>query len=83
MKACVKSFDTSNHKLQIAILTIYGAPPCFCSTIRRMYENGVLRLIIGTFYTSIPFKVVVKQGDSMAPVIFLSLIMEFSEALEK
>ena len=79
----VKAFNTSYQKLLIAILARYGAPPRFCSAIRRMYENCVVRLIIGKIDTSIPFKVGVKQGDSMAPVLFLFLIMAFAETLEK
>ena len=63
----VKYFDTSNHKLLISILGRYGAPPRFCFAIIIMYENSVVRLIIGKFCTSIPFKVGVKQGYSMSP----------------
>ena len=48
-----------------------------------MYKNNVVRLIIGKNDTSIPFGVGVKQWDRMAPVLFLFLIMEFSETLEK
>ena len=79
----VKAFDTSNHKLLIEILKRYGCPPKLCSAIKRMYDDSVVRLIIGKCDTSIPFKVGVKQGDSMAPVLFLFLIMAFAETLEK
>ena len=79
----VKYFDTSNNKLLISILGRYGAPPRFCFAIIIMYEKSVVRLIIGKFCTSIPFKVGVKQGYSMSPFFFLFLIMGFSETLEK
>ena len=53
------------------------------STIARIYKDSCVRLIIGKSDTSIPFRVGVKQGDSMAPVIFLFIIMAFAETLEK
>ena len=48
-----------------------------------MYDNSVVRSIIGEINTSIPFKVGVKQGDSMAKVLFHFIIMGFVETLEK
>ena len=79
----VKVFDTSNHVLMIKILEKYGCPPKLCSAIKRMYSNNKVRLIIGKFDTSIPFEVGVKQGDSVAPVLFLFLMMAFVEVIEQ
>ena len=78
----VKYFDTSNHQLMDAILGKYGFPPKLRSAIVRMYKDSLVILIIGKMDTSIPFKVSVKQGDSMALVLFLLVIMDFSETLE-
>ena len=41
-----------------------------------------MRLIIGKIDTKIPFQVGVKKGDSMAPILFLFIIMGFAETLE-
>ena len=79
----VRSFHTSNYKLLISILYRYGAPPRFCSAIRRMYKNSLVRLIIGNIDISTPFNIGVKQEDSMAPILFIFLIMEFDETSEK
>ena len=79
----VKAFDTSNHVLMIKILRRYGCPPKLCSAIERMYSNNTVRLIIGKIDISIPFEVGVKQGDSVAPVLFLFLMMAFAETIEK
>ena len=79
----VKAFDTSNHILMIKILEKYGCPPKLCSEIRRMYSNNRVRLIIGKIDTSIPFEVGVKQGDSVAPVLFLFLMIAFAEVIEQ
>ena len=78
----VKAFDASNHALRIVVLVKYGAPPILCSSIKRMYDKVVVNLIISNIETPIDYKVGVKQGDSMAPVLFLFLMMAFSETLE-
>ena len=78
----VKAFDTPNHTLLIAILGKHGAPPRLCLGIKRMYNKIIVKLIIGKVDISIYFKVGVKQGDSMDPVLFLFLMMAFSETLE-
>ena len=48
-----------------------------------MYQDSVVRLIIGAINTSIPFKGGVKQGDSIVPVLFLFIGMAFVETLEE
>ena len=47
-----------------------------------MYKNSTVGLKIGKADPNITFEVGVKQGDSMAPVLFLFLIMGFAETLE-
>ena len=48
-----------------------------------MYKDIVVKLVIGKFETKIDFKVGVKQGDSVAPVLFLFIVMAFDKTLEK
>ena len=79
----VKAFDTSNHVLMIKILRRYGCPQKLCSVIERMYSNNKVRLVIGKINTPIPFEVGVKQGYSVAPVLFLFLMMAFAETIKK
>ena len=67
----------------VEILKNYGCPPKLCSAIRIMYTDNNVRLILGKIDTSIHFEVGVKQGDIFAPVLFLFIIMEFSETLEE
>ena len=47
-----------------------------------MYNKIIFKLIIGKVEKSIDFKVGVKQGDSMAPVKLLFLMVDFEETLE-
>ena len=67
----------------VMILAKYGCPPNLCDTITRMYKDSVVKLVIGEFETTIDFKVGVKQGYSVAPVLFLFIVMAFAETLEK
>ena len=77
----VNIFDTSNHALIITILGKYGAHPRLCSAIEYMYDKSVVKLIISNIETSIDIKMGVKQGDNMAPIVFLFLMMSFAETL--
>ena len=56
-------------------------PPILYSTIKHINYNIVVQLIIGKIETDIYFKVGVKQGKNMASVLFLFLMMAFSETL--
>ena len=47
-----------------------------------MYNKRIVKIIIGKVETSIDFKMGAKQGDSMAPVLFLFLMMAFAKKLE-
>ena len=47
-----------------------------------MYYKILVMFIIVNIDISVDFKVSVKQGDSMSPVIFLFLMVAFSETLE-
>ena len=79
----VKAFETSNHKLMVEILAKYGCPPKLRSAICRMYADSKVRLILGETDITISFEVGVKQGDSVAPVLFLFIMMAFAETLEE
>ena len=48
-----------------------------------MYMDNNLRLILVKIDISIPFEVRLKHGDSVAPVLFLFIVMAFSETLEE
>ena len=79
----VKAFDTSNYKLMVEILNKYVCPHKLCSVIRRIYTDNNVRLIIVKIDISIPFVVGVKQGESVAPVLSLFVVVVFAETIEK
>ncbi len=77
----VKAYDTANHILLIDILRKYRAPPKFVKAIETIYRNNTFVLKIENEIAEIPQTVGVRQGDNMAPVLFLFLMTAFAEML--
>ena len=78
----VKAFDTANHFLLYEILHKYGVPPQLVNVIKRLYEGAKVKLKVGEATPRlIPYTVGVKQGDAMAPLLFLFLMQAFAETL--
>ena len=78
-----KEFDTVDHCLMIQILKKYGPPPKLSSSITTMYQDLKVVLKIGKTKETMSQTVGVRQGDCMAPVLFLFMVMAFAETLEK
>jgi hypothetical protein len=78
----VKAYDTANHALLIDILRKYGVPSKFTTTVETIYRNNTCVLQIENKIREIPRTVGVRQGDNMAPVLFLFLMTAFAETLE-
>ena len=53
------------------------------SAISRMYKDLRIVLKIGKVEEKMSQKVGVRQGDCMAPVLFLFMVMAFAKTLEK
>ena len=53
------------------------------SAISRMYKDLKVVLEIGTIEEKMSQTVGVRQGECMTPVLFLFMVMVFSETLEK
>ena len=78
----VKAYDTTNHDLLLKVLEKYGAPPKFVAAIKTMYTNLTVVLKINKEICGILQSMGVRQGDSMAPVLFLFLMSAAAETLE-
>jgi hypothetical protein len=78
----VKAYNTANHDLLLNILKQYGAPPRFVAAIERIYQDLIVVLKIEKEVVEIPQTVGVRQGDNMAPVLFLFLMSAFAETLK-
>ena len=79
----VKAFDTANHELLFRLLEKYGAPKELIEVIRLLYENLEVELRVDGEKVQIPYSIGVKQGDNMAPVLFLFLMQAMAEVLAK
>ena len=77
----VKSFDTVSHAMLMIILERYGVPPNLQSAIKQMYKDLKIVLKIGKAKSDMNQTVGVRQGDCMPPVLYLFMIMAFSETL--
>ena len=66
----------------IKILDKYGAPPKFVAAIKTMYTGLKVLLKINKETWKILQSVGVRQGNNMAPVLFLFLMLAAVETLE-
>ena len=79
----VKLFDKVNHQLMIRILELYGGLPKLRSAIAMIYEGLKVVLKIDKVEKSMGQTVIVGQGDFMVPVLYLFMVIVFSETLKK
>lgn len=78
----VKAIDTANHNLLFHILKKDGVSEVVISVIRRLYAASKVILQVGKELREILYGVGVKQGNNMAPVLFVYLMNAFAEMLE-
>jgi hypothetical protein len=78
----VEAYDTTNHDLLLKILEKYGAPPKFVDAIRTMYTDLKIVLKFGKEICEFLQSVGVQQGNNIAPVLFLFLMLAVTETLK-
>jgi hypothetical protein len=62
--------------------THYGTQPKFVNAVEHIYQDLVVVLKIEKETIELPQSVGVRQGDNMAPVLFLFLLSTFAANLE-
>ena len=72
-----------NHKMMFQILIRYGAPPKLCSAIGSIYTDLRVILKVVKIEELMPQTIGLRQGDFMAPALFLFMVMAFTETIEK
>ena len=78
----VKAYDTVDRELLWKIMARYGCPEELTFVLRKLYTNITVQLKgFGKGFT-IPSTVGVKQGDNLAPVLFIFFINAVAESIE-
>ena len=67
----VKAFDRVPRGMLIHVLQKYGAPEKFCNLISRLHSGVKVKIRVAGKEVVIDSTVGVKQGDSLAPILFL------------
>ena len=79
----VKALDTANHEPLFKLLLKFGVPDHLVNNIRQLHHDTEIKIKVGKEERNIPCSAGAKQGDNMAPVLFLFLLQAMAEALEK
>ena len=78
----IKAFDSIDHKLLFALLEKFSIPSRPLQAIMNLYKNFEIELKIGKCKTRIDYTAGVKQGDNLAPTLFIIVMHSLSELLE-
>jgi hypothetical protein len=78
----IKAFNMANHELLFALLEKFGAPATLVGPIRKLHRDFKLKFKLGMKEVLIDYSTGVKQGDNIAPALFLFLMQGMAECLE-
>jgi hypothetical protein len=78
----VKAFDSVDRALMLDILRRYGVPEHLVNLIHLLHRDVTVRFAVGKVEAEISSTVGVKQGDTLAPILFLFVIQAAMETLE-
>jgi hypothetical protein len=79
----VKAFDTIERKGLMLILAKYGLPTTLLDIIERMHKDTSVKFVYKGKSGSFDSSSGVKQGDPLAPVLFLFVMQFAMETLER
>ena len=65
------------------LLKKIGVPTCPLNVIKKLYKNFMIEIKMGKKKTLIDCSTGVKQGDNLAPVLFIIVMQFLAELLEK
>ena len=79
----VKAFDTVNREALMLILKKFGIPERLVTLIQHLHTNVKVKLKVGDADVVFNATIGVKQGDNMAPVLFLFYIQAAIESMDR
>ena len=78
----VKAFDTVNQEMLMKILSCCGIPDSLISVIKCLHQLVTIKFTWGKNKHDLPSLVGIKQGDTLAPILFLFIMQAAMETLE-
>lgn len=79
----VKAYDTVDRELLWKIMARYGCPEELIVVLRKLYTDITVQLKGHGKKATIPSSVGVKQGDNLAPVLFVFFINTAAQSIEE
>jgi hypothetical protein len=79
----VKAYDTVNREMLWKILKILGVPDNLIEVLKKLYTDVTINLRVGEKLEQFLSTSGVKQGDNLAPVLFIFVIHAVSNSLDK
>jgi len=79
----IKAFDSVPRDGLYAVLEKFGVPPKFCSIIVALHEDLVVKATVGNVEVCVESTVGVKQGCTLAPILFLIYMQAGIELVNK
>jgi hypothetical protein len=79
----VKAFNTINHAILFGILLKYGIPDELIKVIECMYKDCKVEIKKGKEVRAVNYKIGVQQGDNVAPIIFIFVMLMGSTTFTK
>ena len=78
----IKAFDSIHHGLMFELLKKFGVPTRPLNVIKKLYKNFMIEIKVGKKKTLIDYSTGVKQGDNLAPILFIIVMQFLAELLE-
>jgi hypothetical protein len=79
----VKAYDTVNREMLWKILKILGVPDNLIMVLKKLYTDVTINLNVGEILEQFLSTSGVKQGDNLAPILFIFVIHAVSNSLDK
>ena len=79
----IKVFDSMNHDLLFKHLEKFGIPDRVIMVFKNLYKQFKIMLTVGKCVTFVDYSTGVKQGDNLAPILFIIVMQFLTELLEE
>ena len=79
----VKAFDTIHHELMFKLLGKFGIPKYLIRVIEKLYHEFKIKIKVGKCEEKIDYQTGMKQGDNLAPILFIIVMQFMYELVEK